>query len=103
MKQKHIVEPKLIKRKCKTIIVVCGGNKCKEVRELIYTWWDDGEDKMVCTKCGRINHFEIPVFSFPLIDPNFEKWLIKNAPVLYESLMGCVPEFDNVKSKKLWE
>lgn len=29
-----------------------------------------------------------------MINPKFEKWLMKNAPELYESLMGCILEFD---------
>ena len=60
MKKNYIVEPKLIRKKYKTISLTCGGKGCEETREIVYTWNDKGKDKQICHKCGRLNEFEIP-------------------------------------------
>ena len=57
---KHIVKPKLIRRKHKTIVITCGGENCNEKRDILYGWNDKGKDRFVCRKCGRANDFEIP-------------------------------------------
>ena len=58
--KRYIVNPKLIRKKHKIISITCGGDDCNEVREIIYGWNDMGKDKLVCSKCERENHFEIP-------------------------------------------
>ena len=56
----YVVAPKLIRRKNKTILVTCGGKDCGKVTQVIYSWNNKGKDRLICMKCGKENHFEIP-------------------------------------------